>query len=307
MPISTLASAKEFEEKDHAEVEFVGFRYTGDQSTKTDRDLRQRVGYNGPPKFQAGRVYLALLPTYLDPNHVENSNIGVHALESRTDFEVIYDAERLAKALLERNYLPPEAFYEGFDRWKRQKVMEKLDLDDAGRVFEKDDEEPYRDQLRAIAGVETDDEASVSTQRSDEYTSRFSRSEASEIIAVLREAQAPEPPFDPGAHTIDELEEELETDADEKWDIDSLNALYQAERLGDDRTGARNVLEDVLGDDLEPVDFEIDLESAGLTDMADHLTQFDQPVVEDAADVVNGDADPPSLTVTPETIDDSEE
>jgi len=148
MPISTLASARDFEEKDHAEVEFVGFRYVGDQSTKTDHDIRQRVGYNGPAKFQAGRVYLALLPTYLDPNHVENSNIGVHALESRNDFEVIYDAKRLAEALLERNYLPPEAFYEGFDRWKRQKVMEKLDLDDAGRVFEKDDEEPYRNQLR---------------------------------------------------------------------------------------------------------------------------------------------------------------
>lgn len=301
MPISTLASAKEFEEKDHAEVEFVGFRYTGDQSTKTDRDLRQRVGYNGPPKFQADRVYLALLPTYLDPNHVENSNIGVHALESRTDFEVIYDAERLAGALLERNYLPPEAFYEGFDRWKRQKVMEKLDLDDAGRVFEKDDEEPYRDQLRAIAGVETDDEASVSTQRSDEYTSRFSRSDASEIIAVLREAQAPAPPLDPGAHTIAELEDKLETDADEKWDVDSLNALYQAERLGDDRTGACDVIEDVLGDDLEPVDFEIDLESAGLTDMADHLTQFDPAVVEEAADVVSGDAEISDLTATPDS------
>ncbi|RLM81294.1 hypothetical protein DVK05_09870 [Halorubrum sp. Atlit-8R] len=301
MPISTLPSAREFEEKDHAEVEFVGFRYIGDESTKVDRDIRQRVGYNGPPKFQVGRVYLALLPTYLDANHVENNNIGVHALESRSDFEVIYDPERLAEALLDQNYLPPEAFYEGFDRWTRQKVMEKLDLDDVGRVFEKDDEEPYRDQLRAIAGVETDDEASVSTQRSDEYTSRFSRSEASEIIAVLREAQASEPPFDPGAHTIAELEEELETDADEKWDVDSLNALYQAERLGDDRTGARNVLEDVLGDDLEPVDFEIDLESAGLTDMTDYLTRYDPAVVEEAADVVNGDAEISDLTATPDT------
>ncbi|WP_434521284.1 hypothetical protein [Halorubrum sp. AS12] len=303
MPISTLASAEEFEEKDHAEVEFVGFRYTGDQSTKTDRDLRQRVGYNGPPKFQAGRVYLALLPTYLDSDHVENSNIGVHALEARNDFEVIYDAERLAEALLERNYLPPEAFYEGFDRWKRQKVMEKLNLDDAGRVFDKDDEEPYRDQLRAIAGVEADDEVSISTQRSDEYTGRFSRSEASEIITVLREAQAPAPPFDPSEHTIDELGEKLDTDEDEIWDVDSLNALYRAERLGDDRTGARNVIEDVLGDGLEPVDFEIDLESAGLTDMADYLTRFDPAVVEEAADVVNGDAELSDLTATPDSED----
>jgi len=233
MPISTLASAEEFEEKDHAEVEFVGFRYTGDQSTKTDRDLRRRVGYNGPPKFQAGRVYLALLPTYLDSNHVENSNIGVHALEARNDFEVIYDAERLAEALLERNYLPPEAFYEGFDRWKRQKVMEKLDLDDAGRVFEKDDEEPYRDQLRAIAGVETDDEAAVSTQRSDEYTSRFSRSDASEVVKVLRQ------------------------DSDE-----------------------------------------IDLRTAGLTDMADYLTRFEPATVETAVDIVNGDADEDELEIS---------
>jgi len=239
MPISTLPSAREFEEKDHAEVEFVGFRYIGDESTKVDRDVRQRVGYNGPPKFQAGRVYLALLPTYLDANHVENNNIGVHALESRSDFEVIYDPERLAAALLDQNYLPPEAFYEGFDRWKRQKVMEKLDLDDVGRVFEKDDEEPYRNQLRAIAGVETDDEASVSTQRSDEYTSRFSRSEASEVVKVLRQ------------------------DADE-----------------------------------------IDLRTAGLTDMADYLTRFDPSTVETAVDVVDGDAEEADLEIS--RVDESE-
>ncbi|MFC5278644.1 hypothetical protein ACFPM1_07735 [Halorubrum rubrum] len=233
MPISTLPSARDFEEKDHAEVEFVGFRYTGDQSTKTDHDIRQRVGYNGPAKFQAGRVYLALLPTYLDPNHVENNNIGVHALESRNDFEVIYDPERLAEALLDRNYLPPEVFYEGFDRWKRQKVLEKLDLDDVGRVFEKDDEEPYRNQLREIAGVESDDEASISTQRSDEYTGRFSRSEASDVVKLLRQ------------------------DSDE-----------------------------------------IDLRTAGLTDMADYLTRFDPATVETAADVVNGDADESDLEIS---------
>ena len=243
MPISTLPSAREFEEKDHAEVEFVGFRYIGDESTKVDRDVRQRVGYNGPPKFQAGRAYLALLPTYLDDNHVENNNIGVHALESRSDFEVIYDPERLAEALLDQNYLPPEAFYEGFDRWKRQKVMEKLDLDDVGRVFEKDDEEPYRNQLRAIAGVETDDEASVSTQRSDEYTSRFSRSEASEVVKVLRQ------------------------DADE-----------------------------------------IDLRTAGLTDMADYLTRFDPSTVETAVDVIDGDAEEADLEISrADEGDDSDE
>jgi len=230
MPISTLPSAQEFEEKGHAEVELVGFRYDGEQSTKTDHDIRRRVGYAGPPKFQRGDVYLALLPTWLDENHVENANIGVQALEARNDFEVIYDAERLAKALLERNYLPPEVFYEGFDRWKRQKVLEKLDLDDGGRVFDKDDEELYRDQLREIAGVEQDDEASISQQRSDKYVDRFSRSEASEIVKLLRQ------------------------EADE-----------------------------------------IDLRTAGLTDMAEYLTRFEPDVVELAVDVVAGDAESDEL------------
>ncbi|WP_049986831.1 hypothetical protein [Halobellus rufus] len=285
MPVSTLPSAKEFEAKDHAEVEFVGFRYTGDQSTKTDHDIRTRVGYNGPPKFQRGQVYFALLPTYLDTDHVENSNIGVHALESRNDFEVIYDPARLAEALLERNYLPPEVFYEGFDRWKRQKVLEKLDLDDVGRVFDKDDEEPYRDQLRAIAGIERDDEASVSQQRADEYTSRFSRSDAADVIRALRTPVASDPPFDPGEYTIDELEAELETDEDEKWDAESLRALRAAERTGDDRTGALDAIEDMLGDDSE----DIDLESAGLTEMTEYLTRYDPDVVERAVDEALGD------------------
>ncbi|ELZ84455.1 hypothetical protein C453_12951 [Haloferax elongans ATCC BAA-1513] len=230
MPISTLPSAKKFEEKGHAEVEFVGFQYVGDQSTKTDHDIRRRVGYSGPPKFQQGQVYFALLPTFLDSDHVANSNMGVHALEARNDFEVIYDAERLAEALLERNYLPPEVFYEGFDRYKRRKVLEKLDLDDAGRVFAKDDEEPYRDQLRAIAGIERDEAADVSQQRADEYVSRFSRSGASEIVKLLRQ------------------------DADE-----------------------------------------IDLRTAGLTDMAKYLTRFDPAVVETAVDVVDGEADADDL------------
>jgi len=288
MPVSTLASAEEFEEKDHAEVEFVGFRYTGDQSARSDLDIRQRAGYNGPAKFQQGQVYLALLPTYLDSDHVENSGMGVHALEARNDFEVIYDAERLAKALLERNYLPPDIFYEGFDRWKRRKVMDKLGLDDHGRVFEKDDETPYREQLREIAGIERDDGESVSQQRSDEYVGRFSRSDAAEIVTVLRRQALPEPPFDPSELTIGELEDELATDESEKWDAETLRALLEAERAGDDRKGAREAIEDVLGDtDGDPL--EIDLDTAGLTDMAEFMTRFDPAVVEDAVDEALGD------------------
>lgn len=235
MPISTLPSAQEFEEKGHAEVEFVGFRYTGEQSAKTDHDVRSRTGYNGPPKFQRGQTYLALLPTWLDEAKIQNSKIGVQAIEARNDFDVIYDAERLAKALLERNYLPPDVFYEGFDRWKRQKVLEKLDLDDEGRVFEKDDEEPYRDQLREIAGIERDEEAAISHQRSDEYVDRFSRSDASEIVKVLRQ------------------------DADE-----------------------------------------IDLRTAGLTDMAEYLTRFEPDTVEQAIDVALGDAELEDVDLDPD-------
>ena len=230
MPVSTLPSAQEFEEKRWAEIEFVGFRYIGPNSMKTDRDIPRRAGYGGPPKFQRGRVYLGLLPTWLDEDHIANSNLGVHALEARTDFEVIYDPERLAKALLSRNYLPPDVFYEGFDRWKRQKVLEKLDLEDKGRVFEKDDEEPYREQLREIAGVEQDDDAAVSQQRAETYVGRFSRSKITEIVKLLR-------------------------------------------------------------DDTD----EIDLRTAGQTDMAEYLTRFDPDVVELAVDVATDEADPDDL------------
>ncbi|MDS0280296.1 hypothetical protein NDI85_21155 [Halomicroarcula sp. S1AR25-4] len=233
MPVITLNSAEEFEDKGHADVEFVGFRYTGDRSVKTDQDIRQRAGYDGPPKFQQGRVYFGILPTNLDPEHVDNASMGVHALEARSDFEVLYDPERLSEALLERNYLPPDVFYEGFDRWKRAKVMAKLDLDDAGRVYDKDDEAPYREQLRAISGVEADDEASVSQQRSDEYVDRFSRAEASDIVKVVRQ--------DPD---------------------------------------------------------EIDLRTAGLTDMAEYLTRFTPDTVEDAIDAALGEDDPDDVTIT---------
>ncbi|RQG93735.1 hypothetical protein [Natrarchaeobius oligotrophus] len=286
MPVSTLPSAEKYEENGWAEIEFVGFRYTGPQSTKTDRNVPRRAGYAGPPKFQRGRTYFGLLPTWLDDDHIANSNIGVHALEARSDFEVIYDAGRLAEALLERNYLPPDVFYEGFDRWKRQKVLEKLDLDDAGRVFDKDDEEPYRDQLREIAGIERDDEAGVSQQRADEYTSRFSRSELSAIVGTIRKPELDnlEAPFDPGECTIDELEDRLELEDDQLWDIESLYALREAERDGKDRTGAIDAIEDAIGDGTLEIGPEIDLETAGQTEMAEYLTRFEPAEVEAAID-----------------------
>lgn len=187
MPVSNLPSAKGFEEKGHADIEFVGFRYTGDASVKVDHGLQKNAGYNGPPKFQQGRTYLALLPTWLDDNHVANSHLGVRTIEVRNDFEIIYDPVRLSKSLLGRNYLPPDVFYEGFDRYKRRKVMEKLGLEDVGRVFTREDEAPWRKQLREIADVEIDEEEARSQKRVDEYTSRFSRSEAVDIVKVLRE------------------------------------------------------------------------------------------------------------------------
>lgn len=232
MPVITLDSAEEFEEKDHADLEFVGFQYTGDRSTKTDHDIRQRAGYNGPPKFQQDQVYFAILPTNLDPDHVANSNMGVHALEARNDFEVIYDPERLAEALLERNYLPTDVFYEGFDRWKRQKVMVKLDLDDEGRVFDKDDETPYREQLRALAGIEGDAGPSVSKQRTDEYVDRWSRADLKAIVKVVRQDSS-----------------------------------------------------------------EINLNTAGLTDLAEYLTRFTPATVEAAADAALGDDDPSDVEI----------
>lgn len=232
MPVITVNSADDFEEKGHADFEFLGFKYTGDRSVKTDHDLRRRAGYDGPPKFQQGHVYFAILPTNLDNDHVENSHMGAHALESRGDIEVIYDRERLAEALLERNYLPADVFYEGFDKWKRRKVIKKLGLETGARVFDKDDEEPYRQELREIAGVEADDDAAVSKQRSDEYVDRFSRSEASDVVKLLR------------------------GDSDE-----------------------------------------LDLRTAGLTDMAEYLTLFTPATVESAVDAAHGDLDPSEVDI----------
>jgi hypothetical protein len=243
MPIITTGNAKEFEEKGHADLEFVGFKYTGDRSVTTNNDIRERAGYNGPGMFQQGQTYLAILPTNLDNDHVENSNMGVHALEARGDFEVIYDAERLAEALLSRNYLPTDVFYEGFDRWKRAKVLEKLPVDDAGRVFDQDDETPYREQLRDIAGVDVDDEVNVSKQREDEYVDRFSRSDASAVVKVLR----------------------------------------------------------------DEIDKDLDLRTAGLTDMAHFMTHFTPESVEFVADVTLSDGDEKIDSADITQVDDSDD
>lgn len=186
MPIHIPQNAEEFEAKGRADLELVGIRYTGPRSTVIDRDVRERAAYNGPPAFQRGQVYLAVLPTNLDET-VEDNSRGAHAIEARSDFDVIYDAKTLAGALLNRNYLPPSVFYEGFDRYQRQKVFEKLGLEDAGRVHDRDDEEIYREQLREIAGVDGNDGKTAAEGRAEAYRDRWSRDELKALVKLLRE------------------------------------------------------------------------------------------------------------------------
>ncbi|WP_435075289.1 hypothetical protein [Halorubrum sp. HHNYT27] len=67
-------------------------------------------------------------------------------------------------------------------------------------------------------------------------------SDVDEATAYRQGAETP--PFDPGEYTIDELTAAL---ADAEYDAAALDALYDAEADGKDRTGALDVIDAARG------------------------------------------------------------
>jgi len=99
---------------------------------------------------------------------------------------VVYDPAEIAKGLLERNFLPPDAFgsdNSSYDPEVREKLFEKLGLEDVGTCPAAS--EDYREQLAEIAGVELGEENTVDDSRVAEYTDEYSRAELMSAASTL--------------------------------------------------------------------------------------------------------------------------
>lgn len=185
--IHTHDQNHDLEEKGFTELQLVGIRYTGDNSTVIRRDLADRGGWQGPVKFQNGQTQVGLVPDWSDSDEVADANRRVTAIENMGDFEVIYDPEELASVLLDKNYLPTNVFRSGYDNYVRDSLFERLGLNEEGRVDNRDDEEKYREQLRDVAGVESQEEEYIEETRVEEYDERFTRDQLSALVKSLRE------------------------------------------------------------------------------------------------------------------------
>ena len=178
MTVHSENRTEQLENEGRVTTEVIGLRYTGPEPSVPPRQPREQGGWPGVTPFQGGSdgepgpIQIGVCPDWLDDKTVSGGNLG--GLEALPNWEVIYDRERLAQALLERNYLPPVIFGgEGrsYEPGLREKVFTKLGLDDVGVCPAA--EEDYREQLAEIAGAElspddgTEDSGRVATYRQD--------------------------------------------------------------------------------------------------------------------------------------------
>lgn len=184
MPIHYLEENRELEEKGKVELTLVGLRYVGDKSSKSVSQYQRQASWPGNSPLQGGPIndkggrdpgpiQFGEVPDWTDDD-VEDRTLV--ALENDPDVEVIYDPEELARALLERNYLPPDVFDRGYNLESRERVFEKLDLEDVGSR----NVPGYREQLREIAGIddsEDNDSAARDDSRVTEYKQDYTRPE----------------------------------------------------------------------------------------------------------------------------------
>ena len=152
-------------------LELVAVKYDGDSSSlAVGNALNAQGQWPGTTLLNQGVWYLALVP-----------DEGVGYLEARDDLTVRYDAESIAAAMLEKNYLPPNVFARGADRDLQDRVFDALGLVPAAEGG------PIEDQLREVAGLDEDDvEADDGQDRVSGYVDGYSRSELGEAAKSLR-------------------------------------------------------------------------------------------------------------------------
>jgi len=112
-------------DEDRVQTAVVGLRYTGVNSTASPQRPRDYGGWPGRSSFQGGSIaetddegairerepgnlQIGIVPDTIDGETVDGGSLS--GLENLSDFEVIYDPEAIATAILEDNYLPPDAF-----------------------------------------------------------------------------------------------------------------------------------------------------------------------------------------------------
>jgi hypothetical protein len=184
----------DLEQDDRVETIVVGLRYTGNRSTEPPRRARDAGGWPGRATFQSGEVtsvndegritgrepgpiQIGVIPDWIDDDTVEGGTLP--GLEQLSDFEVIYDPEVLAEAILEENYLPPTVFggpETPPDYTIREAVFDTLELPDKLGTAP-GGEKAIREALADRAGLDVTVEEPPDVSRETEYANEYTRSD----------------------------------------------------------------------------------------------------------------------------------
>lgn len=265
MTIHTENLTQELEQEGKVKTAVIGVRYIGQRSSMSPGTLRRQAGWPGDTPFQGGtlnpetgvrgpgRLQIGINPDWIDDDTVSGGTVA--GIESNNNFEVVYAPAEIARALLERNFLPPKAFGgEGvsYEPPVREALFEKLGLEDMGTCPAATQD--YREALAEIAGVEDVDEREMpeDKQRKQTYLQDYTRAELMDAVMHVAgsESAGEDLSWDPNDHTVDEVREHVQSiDSD---DIITELSLYRSvEQAGENRKTALKAIDSRLSSVLD--------------------------------------------------------
>jgi len=192
----------DLEAEDRVETIVAGLRYIGPDPAKPPGRPRNQGGWPGRSVFQAGPVterdddgtvrerdpgpiQIGVIPDRIDGDTVEGGTLP--GLENLPNFEVIYDPDPLAQAILDANYLPPSVFggpETPPDYAVRERIFTKLGLDDSLGTAPAA-ERPIREALAEVADIDLAEEEPPDVSRRRELIEDYSRNDLLSAAAAF--------------------------------------------------------------------------------------------------------------------------
>lgn len=210
MSVRSNSNYRRRQDEGEVELVLVVITYTGDRSIFAPQGMRTEGGYpaldqfRGPgPDEDVGETKLVELPS---------SRLGWW--ENHSHFEVSYEEDEFARAMLDRNYVPEQIAGPGYDPDLREQITEKLGLDPFTG------EEDLREQLRDVAGVSEEADEEAQEDVPDEPEPRVDRLMEVDRSVLLKVAGS-----------YDEVDEVLEEE--EKDNVSHLSNTAVSEFLAD--------------------------------------------------------------------------
>lgn len=148
MVVRTNARQEEQAKEQGEELVLVALTYTGERSLFSSQGMRNQGnypsldGFQGPgPGDEVGETKLVVLPS---------SSLGWW--ESHGAFDVAYDSQTIARALLEANYFPESLVGPGYDPDERERLCDVLGIQPQST------EDEWREALLGVADYAPDEE-----------------------------------------------------------------------------------------------------------------------------------------------------